>query len=184
RTERRPKKVCDQEFSRHDQFRRDASPYAVGCHLSTQGELMSIRKILPCIAAFMALARAPAAPAHDSMHGEAGNAVTRWNGIAIQVLPVDPGLLLDSRAFAIMHAAIHDAVNGVERRYQPYTADLSSPGASVEAAVAAAARDVLVALSPTQQGRIDLAYAVTLATIPEGAAKTAGIALGQQCALA
>ena len=57
-----------------------------------------------------------------------GNAVTQWSGVAIDVLPVDPGLLTDSRAFAILHAAIHDAVNGVERRYLPYTADLSAPG--------------------------------------------------------
>ena len=42
-----------------------------------------------------------------------GNAVTQWSGVAIEVLPVDPGLLTDSRAFAILHAAIHDAVNGV-----------------------------------------------------------------------
>ena len=68
-----------------------------------------------------------------------GNAVTQWSGVAIDVLPVDPGLLTDSRAFAILHAAIHDAVKGVERRYLPYTADLSAPGASVDAAVAAAA---------------------------------------------
>ena len=54
----------------------------------------------------------------------AGNPVTRWNAVAIQVLPVDPGLVMDSRAFAIVHAAIHDAVNGVERRYQPYTIEL------------------------------------------------------------
>ena len=145
---------------------------------------MSIRKILPCIAAFMALARAPAAPAHDSMHGEAGNAVTRWNGIAIQVLPVDPGLILDSRAFAILHAAIHDAVNGVERRYQPYTADLSSPNASVDAAIAAASHDVLVALSPSQQGTIEVAYASALLAIADGPAKQAGIELGRASARA
>ena len=35
-----------------------------------------------------------------------GNAVTQWNAIALQVLSSDPGLVLDSRAYAIMHAAI------------------------------------------------------------------------------
>jgi ribulose 1,5-bisphosphate synthetase/thiazole synthase len=70
------------------------------------------------------------AVADDSLMAS-GDAVTSWNAVAMQVVPVDPGALLDSRAFAIMHAAVHDAVNGVKRRYQPYTANLSSPGASV-----------------------------------------------------
>jgi hypothetical protein len=125
-----------------------------------------------------------AAGIHNVPHTQSASAVTRWNAIAIQVLPVAPGLILDSRAFAIMHAAIHDAVNGVERRYQPYTVNISSPGASIDAAVAAASRDVLVALSPSQQLVIEIAYAAALLAIPDGPAKNAGIALGQQCAAA
>jgi hypothetical protein len=113
-----------------------------------------------------------------------GNSVTQWNAIALQVLTSDPGLVLDSRAYAIMHAAIHDAVNGVERRYKPYTADLSSPGASVDAAVAAAAHDVLVVLSPSLQATVEIAYAAALLGIPDGPAKDAGITLGKQSAKA
>jgi hypothetical protein len=113
-----------------------------------------------------------------------GNAVTHWNDVALEVLPADPGLVLDSRAFAIMHAAIHDAVNGIERRYEPYTADLSSPGASLDAAVAAAAHDVLVVVSPSQSARVESEYESALASIPAGPAKEAGIALGQQSAAA
>jgi hypothetical protein len=112
----------------------------------------------------------------------AGNPVTRWNAVAIQVLPVDPGLVVDSRAFAIVHAAIHDAVNGVERRYEPYTIELSSPNASVDAAIATAARDTLVALSPSQSTTVEIAYAATLLGIPDGAAKQAGIELGHRSA--
>jgi hypothetical protein len=78
----------------------------------------------------------------------------------------------------IIHAAIHDAVNGVERRFKPYTADLSSPGASpcasVDAAVATAARDVLVALAPNQKARIEADYVAALAAIPDGDAETCG----------
>jgi membrane-associated phospholipid phosphatase len=113
-----------------------------------------------------------------------GNAVTQWSGVAMEVLPVSPGLLADSRAFAILHAAIHDAVNGVERRYQPYTADLSSPGASVDAAIASAARTVLQALAPGQEVKVEIAYHAALLAIPDGAAKSAGITLGQQAAAA
>ena len=113
-----------------------------------------------------------------------GNSVTQWSGVAMEVLPVSPGLLADSRAFAILHAAIHDAVNGVERRYQPYTADLSSPGASVDAAVASAAHAALQALAPGQEVKVEIAYNSALLAIPDGPAKSAGIALGLQAAAA
>ena len=43
------------------------------------------------------------------------NAVTHWNRIATEVFPIEPGPIVDSRDFAILHAAIHDAVNGIER---------------------------------------------------------------------
>src|SRR5512143_3050299 len=66
------------------------------------------------------------------------NVVMHWHAVAMRLM-VDPGPIIESRAFAIFQAAIHDAVNGVDRRYQPYTADVSSPGASVDAAVATAA---------------------------------------------
>jgi hypothetical protein len=126
----------------------------------------------------------PAISLDRSSQTQSASAVTGWNAIAIQVFSVDPGLILDSRAFAIMHAAIHDAVNGVEPRYQPYTANLYMPGASMDAAVAAASRDVLVALAPSQQTVIEIAYASALLGVPDGPAKDAGIALGQQSAAA
>lgn len=137
-------------------------------------------KMLLCVTALLGLSAV--ASADGQSRSEAGNAVTRWNAVALQVLPVDPGLILDSRAFAIMHAAIHDAVNGVERRYQPYTADLSAANASVDAAIAAASRDVLTALSPSQQATVEIAYAAALLAIPDGPAKQAGIALGRKSA--
>ena len=76
---------------------------------------------------------------------------------------------------AIFHAAIHDAVNGIERRYEPYTADLSAPGASVDAAVARAARDVLIAVAPGQTERIEQEYAAVLADVPDGPAEDDGV---------
>src|SRR5918997_1817739 len=99
----------------------------------------------------------PTSVASQEQPGD-GNAVTHWNGIAPGIYSADPGPILDGRALAVLHAAIHDAVNGVDRRYEPYTADLSSPEASVEAAVAAAAREVLLALSPSQTERIEAEY--------------------------
>jgi hypothetical protein len=109
------------------------------------------------------------------------NAVIHWSTIAGELM-VDPGPVVDSRAFAILHAAIHDAVNGVERRYQPYTADLSFPGASLDAAVAAAARDVLIALSPSHREKVELEYAAALAALPGGSASNDGLTLGRRAA--
>lgn len=111
-----------------------------------------------------------------------GNAVTSWNTVAIATVLVDPGRILDSRALATTHAAIHDAVNAIDRRYQPYVADLWAPGASLDAAVAAAAHDVLVVLSPSQRSNLDAAYAAALSEIPDGPAKANGVSIGQRAA--
>jgi hypothetical protein len=113
-----------------------------------------------------------------------GNPVIQWNRFANEIFPVDVGPVLDSRAMTILHAAIHDAVNGIERRYEPYTVALSSPGASLDAAVASAARDVMLAMTPNRQPRIEQEYAAALADVPDGHAKDQGVRLGQQAARA
>jgi hypothetical protein len=113
-----------------------------------------------------------------------GNAVLRWNRIASEIVPAAAGPIVDSRAMAILHAAIHDAVNGVERRYKSYTADLSFPGASLDAAVARAARDVIIALVPAQEQRVEQEYSAALAGVRDGPAKDQGVILGQQAARA
>ena len=96
----------------------------------------------------------------------------------------------------MMHVAIHDALNAIDRRYQPYAYDgAGAPGASPEAAVAAAARDVLVALFPQLPpdigptpgpavALVEAAYANALASIPSSPAKTQGIHIGQAAAAA
>lgn len=112
------------------------------------------------------------------------NPVLHWHRIATEILPVEAGPVIDGRAMSILQAAVHDAVNGIERRYKPYTADLSSPGASLAAAVASASHDVLIALAPGARERIEQDYATALSRIRDGRAKEDGIALGQQAARA
>jgi hypothetical protein len=81
----------------------------------------------------------------------------------------------------IVHAAIYDAAVGVAGGYEPYRVTPVVPhGASLDAAVATAAHQVLVQLFPDQQAALDAAYATSLAAIPDGAPKTDGIAAGQQ----
>ena len=113
--------------------------------------------------------------------------VAHWNTVAAQVYAPTQGTqpLPQSRTFAILHAAIHDALNAIDRRFVPYTPGLAAaPGASVDTAVATAAREVLVALVPEQTALIDDAYYRVFIGIPEGPAKAAGIAVGHAAAQA
>jgi hypothetical protein len=116
-----------------------------------------------------------------------GNAVTHWNAVATVAFTPSQGTnpMAQSRTLAILHAAMHDALNAIDRRFEAYTPGLRpAPGASPEAAVAAAARDVLVALLPNQATLVEAAYARALAAVPDGLAKISGIAAGQAAALA
>ena len=117
-----------------------------------------------------------------------GNAVVMWNanaGKAAVAACISPGgnPFHESRIYASMHIAIHDALNAIDRRFRPYIPGLHAErGANPKAAVAAAARDVLVTLLAqlplVPQGCIDTAvdgveadYATALGAIPDGAGK-------------
>jgi hypothetical protein len=115
------------------------------------------------------------------------NAVTHWNVIATNAFMPSQGTnpMAQSRTLAILHVAIHDALNAIEPRFQMYSPGLGrANGASAEAAVAAAARDVLVTLLPEQAALVEREYARALAAIPDGLAKSTGVALGQASARA
>jgi hypothetical protein len=115
------------------------------------------------------------------------NAVVHWNSVAADAFAPSQGTnpMAQSRTFAILQASVHDALNAIDRRYESYTPGLSAaPKADVDAAVAAAARDVLVALLPDRAGFVATAYARALAELRDGPAKSAGIALGQAAAAA
>jgi hypothetical protein len=126
---------------------------------------------------------ADVAPAAHS----SGNAVTYWNAVALDAFAPSEGTnpMAQSRTFAILHASIHDALNAIDSRFKPHTAGLTpAPGASVDAAVAAAAREVLVTLVPAQTALVETSYGRAVKALPDGAAKTAGIVTGRAAALA
>ncbi len=86
---------------------------------------------------------------------------------------------------AIVHIAIFEAVNAIDRRYQSYlNIPPVGPRASMDAAIAQAAHDTLVALYPSQAAHCDELLADDLRRIPNTPAKTAGIALGRSVAAA
>ena len=118
----------------------------------------------------------PVAPAQADV-------VTDWNVIALDATAIPPNAILQSRALAIVHAAIYDAVRAVDRKGGVYAVDVAAPaGASVDAAVVAAAHDTLVRLAPAQRSALDAARDASLARIVDGPAKTDGIIVGTQVA--
>src|SRR5438093_491512 len=112
--------------------------------------------------------------------------VTDWNEITLATQASIPGGIRTppaARALAMVHLAIFDSVNAIDRRFTPYLVEsLADPGASPEAAAVAAAHTVLVALYPSRQANLDLAYDMSLAAIPDGSAKTEGIDVGESVA--
>src|SRR6476646_7404718 len=117
----------------------------------------SIRVVtfLGLLTALIAVAFVPLAAASGGTSLAAptgGDAVIVWNAhaaVAATAACLAPlnNPFHESRLYAMMHVAIHDALNAIDRRFQPYAFDKRvEPGASPEAAVAAAARDVMVPL--------------------------------------
>ena len=140
---------------------------------------------------------------HARRHWAASEtAVLRWNDVAIDSsgidhTPVSPaetrvfgeqlGPGRSARAMAIVHIAIFDAVNAITGSHRGYTALPRVPEpASMEAAVAQAAHDTLVALYPSQTASLDdlLAEDLGRMRLVRPAVKAAGIALGKRSAAA
>jgi hypothetical protein len=111
----------------------------------------------------------------------AADMVLEWNALTVEatrVAKLSPNA--QTRALAMVHGAVFDAVNGIERDYTPYLVNRHAPRwASEEAAAAAAAHKVLVALMPAQQATLDEALTLSLAAVPDGRAEDAGVAFGQ-----
>ena len=112
--------------------------------------------------------------------------VTDWNVKANElVVEAKLGTPPAMRIMAIVHTAVYEAANAVTKRYPAGALKLdAAPGASLDAAVAAANRVTLLKLLPSVQPAIDSAYQAALAKVADGPAKTAGIAVGEQAAAA
>jgi hypothetical protein len=89
----------------------------------------------------------------------------------------------NARGQAMVHVAMFEAVNAIDRRYAPYKLDLAAERTiSKEAAAASAAHDILVALYPDQKTDLDATLAASLSGIAETEAKSKGIELGKKAA--
>jgi hypothetical protein len=107
-----------------------------------------------------------------------------WNAKA-DALAAEKQLLnaANARGQAMLHIAMFEALNAIDRRYAPYKLNLTADRAtSREAAAAAAAYEVLLALHPDKKADLDATLAGSLAGITENEAKSKGIELGKQAA--
>lgn len=84
---------------------------------------------------------------------------------------------------AMVHGAMYDAVNSVAGGHQPYLADhTADPTASIDAAAATAAHDVLVSLLPGRAEQLDALHELSLDAVPDGPAEDSGMAVGSAAA--
>jgi hypothetical protein len=134
------------------------------------------------VAAAVALSATVAtSSAHRQTPGPPDTYVTDWDAVGSQAFtaaalsPVEGHVI-----FGYVAIAVYDSVIAVKGGYEPFAVGVDAPaGTSAEAAVAAAAHGILVHYLPAQAPTIlDPAYAASLATIPDGQAKTDGVALG------
>ncbi|WP_157465509.1 vanadium-dependent haloperoxidase [Cellulomonas sp. Leaf395] len=164
--------------------------------------LRALRLVAPALLLALVASPAGAAPPPENVATTGGGpgAVVEWNEIAGDVAlaaclapAADPPH--EARMYAMMHLAVHDALNTIDRRYERYVPGRGTePDASPEAAVAAAARAVLVAVAGQVLDPIgpdcaaagvdvaEQAYAERIGAVPDGRAKSAGIAVGEAAA--
>jgi hypothetical protein len=161
--------------------------------------MTSLNRTLLAIALGTSILAAVVAPAsaHPAVRSDA---VSAWNAnacdaaIAACLAPTN-NPLHESRLYAAMHVAIHDALNAIERRSRPYAFATQQPlpQASPDATVAAAARGVLVSLleqlpapfsdcAAAGVASVETDYAAALATIADGPPKNRGVQLGRAAA--
>jgi PAP2 superfamily len=114
------------------------------------------------------------------------DAVLDWNVIAVNTAVANSqNPYAQARSAAIVQLAVFESVNAITGEYHPYLGTIEAPpGASADAAAIQAAYRVLSTYFPLSASTLDADLANSLAAIPDGQAKTNGIATGEAAALA
>jgi hypothetical protein len=118
---------------------------------------------------------------------ESVNPVVQWNKtllVIVRTAGAQPATVHPTRSFAIMHAAIYDAVNAIDRAHKPYLVRLTDVPrfASQDAAAASAAHEVLQALYPSFQTFLDGQLQQSLGSIHDSGDVAEGVAIGKTVA--
>src|SRR5229473_3360216 len=149
---------------------------------------MSVLKFVTACALSSAALTAQTAGAPTST-AQSTDPVIQWNRSLLTIVRTpgaQPATIHPTRSFAILHAAIYDAVNAIDQTHRPYAVRFSgvSRQASQPASADAAAHDVLVALYPRLTSTLDAQFQQSLTLVPDGVAKIEGIRIGQAVAQA
>jgi PAP2 superfamily len=115
------------------------------------------------------------------------NPAIEWNRTLLSIVRTpgaQPPTIHSTRNFAILHAAIFDAVNNIDRTFKPYAVRLShvSRRASAQAAADQAAHNVLISIYPAFATLLDSELQQDLEQIPSGRDKADGIEVGEAVA--
>jgi hypothetical protein len=157
----------------------------------SQMRLQNMSRIVATLALIGAclLVTAPAKAAQTEQGNAAPsvNAVIEWNKTLLTIVRtpgVQPATIHSTRNFAILHAAIYDAIANIDTKFSPYLVRVSNVprSASEIAAVDQAAHDVLVFLYPAFQASLDAELQRDLAQLLDNERKTQGISVGQAVA--
>jgi hypothetical protein len=128
-----------------------------------------MKRLLLAATAVAVLTGANTAPATAQL-AQPVSQVVQWNRallVIVRTAGAQPATIHPTRSFAIMHAAIYDAVNAIDGTHKPYLVRFSaSPVGSQEAAAASAAHEVLVKLYPSFQAMLDAQLQQALAQLP------------------
>ena len=120
----------------------------------------------------------------------AANEVVQWNETTMKFIDANgQSPIVSTRTLAMVHGAVHDALNAIDRKYDAYYFEgPADSAASPDAAVAAAAHTVLVGVvnsfgTPAQKGAalglVEQAYVTSIARVTTGPARNLGVAVGR-----
>ena len=148
--------------------------------------IIGILVVIGAVVAALVLSSAKAIDNTANASSTSGAIVVAWNKELLHIVQTpgaQPATIHPTRSYAILHAAIYDAVVSITRDATPYLFSVSAPsGARPDAAAAQAGHDTLVALYPKMKTALDQLLAGELAAIPDGAGKQQGIQVGQTVA--
>jgi hypothetical protein len=153
---------------------------------SSIGIFLVIGSLVTALVISSALANGTSSNAAANGSSGSGAIVIAWNKELLKIVKTpgaQPATVHPTRSYAILHAAIYDAVVSITRDAPAYVFSVNAPrSARADAAAAVAGHDTLVALYPTWKAVLDQQLASELATLPNGAGKQQGIQVGQAVA--
>jgi hypothetical protein len=141
-----------------------------------------MKNSLPFLCVFLIACSAPP----NQPREDTADVIVGWNQRLLGIAEAEDGFLTlkGVRATAIMHLAIHDALSNIDGSYAPYAYDHPNRGADRLAAATQAAFVVAVDQYPDQRAVLQIEHRGWLSQIPDGAARDAGVELGEAAARA